>query len=64
MEEKMAFMKVDLNSELQTTSYNTTYALRDYALALWDIAFGNIVYAGNVRRNCSSPPKSKSQRGG
>lgn len=30
------------------TADNTAYTLRAYALALWDIAFGDVVYAGNV----------------
>lgn len=32
----------------KSASYNTAYALRAYALALRDIAFGNVVYAGDV----------------
>ena len=31
------------------TSDNTAYTLRANALALRDIAFGNVVYAGNVK---------------
>ena len=31
-----------------STADNTAYTLWAYALAHWDIAFGNVVYAGNV----------------
>jgi len=34
-----------------STADNTAYTLRAYALALRDIAFGNVVYAGNVIRH-------------
>ena len=39
-------------NKLPKPSDNTAYTLRAYALALRDIAFGNVVYAGNVSRNC------------
>lgn len=37
-----------VNLKNTATADNTAYTLRAYALALRDIAFGNIVYAGNV----------------
>jgi len=33
------------------TAYNTAYTLRANALTIRDIAFGNVVYDENVRRN-------------
>ena len=39
------------------TSYNTAYTLRAIALALRDIAFGSIVYAGNDRQHWSESNK-------
>jgi len=38
---------VNKNGTAQTD--NTAYTLRAYALALWDIALGNVVYAGTIR---------------
>ena len=40
-------------NELLETAYNTAYTLRANALAFRDIAFGNVVYAGNVIRHCA-----------
>lgn len=41
------------------TAYNTAYTLRAYALALRDIAFGKVVYSGNVI--CNLPLKEKTK---
>ena len=42
---------VILMGGLRATSDNTTYTLWVDALVLRGIAFGNVVYAGNVNRN-------------
>jgi hypothetical protein len=42
---------VILIGELRATSDNIVYTLQAYALVLRGIAFGNIVYAGNVKQN-------------
>jgi len=39
------------NMEFKAMADNTEYALRANALALWDICFGNVAYAGNVSRH-------------
>lgn len=41
---------VDFDS---ATSDNSEYTLRANALAFWDSAFGNVIYAGSVI--CNSP---------
>ena len=42
---------VILMGGLRATSDNTTYTLWVDALVLRGIAFGNVVYAGNVKQN-------------
>ncbi len=47
------------NMNNRPAAHNTAYVLRVDALALRDIAFGNVVYAGNVVQNCPSPAGRK-----
>ncbi len=44
-------MTAHKDRERHCTSDNTAYTLRAYALALRDIASGNVVYAETVVRN-------------
>jgi hypothetical protein len=37
-------------NKLLKPSDNTAYTLQAYALVLWDMGFGNVVYAGTVMR--------------